>query len=83
MAKGKPLSAAHKAAISRGLKAYWSKRKGQGSEATVRRSDDTVQTDTGTRITRDNAAAIMFGSNWRGAGKKKRATKTGGRRRRR
>lgn len=58
MAKRGPLSAAHKAAISAGLKRYHAS-KGSGSSGKAKTS---LNVDTGKQISRGAAAAIMFGS---------------------
>lgn len=69
MAKGRPLSAAHKAAISAGLKRYWAS-KGSGSGGKQRAIQ---HIETGKTISREDAARIMFGS--KGAAKKLAAGK--------
>lgn len=67
MAKGRPLSAAHKAAISAGLKRYWASKRGD-SQPTV------TNVTTGRAISREEAAQIMFGTRPRraAAGRKTR-----------
>jgi len=60
MAKGRPLSAAHKAAISAGLKRYWASKKGGGSGSGGTRT--ALHIETGRQISREEAARIMFGS---------------------
>jgi hypothetical protein len=60
-----PLSAAHKAAISAGLKRYWSARKGSAGGA---KKPSIINIDTNKPISREEAARIMFGS--KGAAKK-------------
>ena len=67
MARGKPLSAAHKAAISAGLKRYWAAKNGGGSGRAIQ------HIETGKTISREEAARIMFGS--AGAAKKLAAGK--------
>jgi hypothetical protein len=64
MAKGRPLSAAHKAAISAGMKRYWATRRaGSGGSSAERKLANTSQhLETGKQISRADAAAIMFGS---------------------
>lgn len=71
MAKGKPLSAAHKAAISAGLKRYWASKKSSGSGGSNGRGVQHIET--GRLISREDAARIMFGS--AGAAKKLAAGK--------
>jgi hypothetical protein len=71
MARGKPLSAAHKAAISAGLKRYWATKKSGGSGGSSGRGIQHI--DTGKFISREDAARIMFGS--KGAAKKLAAGK--------
>lgn len=88
MPRGKPLSAAHKAAISAGMKRYWAtKRAGGGSSggSRTRSIGDRINAprpiqhlETGKIISREAAAAIMFGSK---AARKKTAGKKLGRRR--
>lgn len=74
MAKGKPLSAAHKAAISAGLKRYWATKKGSGSGSSGGGKVRPIQhIETGRVISREEAARIMFGS--KGAAKKLAAGK--------
>lgn len=74
MPRGRPLSAAHKAAISAGLKRYHAARRAGSSNSNTR---TTLNIDTGKQISREEAALIMFGS----AGARKR--QAGGKRRRR
>ena len=69
MARRGPLSAAHRAAISRGLKAYHAKRKGGSSSGNGVKM---FQTDRGTMITREEAARIMFGSSGKPFSRKRR-----------
>jgi hypothetical protein len=82
MAKGRPLSAAHKAAISAGLKRYWANKKGSGSGGgSGQRSGGHIQSLVGGKvgtISREDAARIMFGS--KGAAKKLAAGKKAKRR---
>ncbi len=79
MAKGKPLSAAHKAAISAGLKRYWAAKKGGGSGSSGGGKTRGIQhIETGRVISREEAARIMFGS--AGAAKKLAAGKKAKRR---
>lgn len=74
MAKGRPLSAAHKAAISAGLKRYWATKNGTGSGSSGGGKTRGVQhIETGRLISREEAARIMFGS--AGAAKKLAAGK--------
>lgn len=74
MAKGKPLSAAHKAAISAGLKRYWSTKRAGGSGSGSSGKQRAIQhIETGKTISREEAARIMFGS--AGAAKKLAAGK--------
>lgn len=74
MARGKPLSAAHKAAISAGMKRYWaSKRGGSGSSSGGGGKSKIYSIDTGSAISREEAARIMFGT--KGAAKKLAAGK--------
>jgi hypothetical protein len=65
MAKGRPLSAAHKAAISAGMKRYWATKSAGGGSA---RHATSQHLETGKQISRADAARIMFGS--AGAAKK-------------
>ena len=62
----KPMTAAHKAAISAGLKRYWATKRA----STPIKSEKTFATDKGTRITQSQAALIMFGS--KGAPKRRK-----------
>lgn len=65
MAKGRPLSAAHKAAISAGMKRYWATRRassGGSSGAAHKVSPSTQHLETGRQISRAEAAVRMFGS---------------------
>jgi hypothetical protein len=71
MARGKPLSAAHKAAISAGLKRYWATKNSGGSGGASGRK--TQHIETGKMISREDAARIMFGT--AGAAKKLAAGK--------
>jgi len=71
MARGKPLSAAHKAAISAGLKRYWAAKKSGGSGGSNGRKIQHIET--GRTISREEAARIMFGT--AGAAKKLAAGK--------
>ena len=71
MPKGKPLSAAHKAAISAGLKRYWASRSGSGGGKQTH-FPSIINGKVGT-ISREDAARIMFGS--KGAAKKLAAGK--------
>lgn len=76
MPKGKPLSAAHKAAISAGLKRYHASRRagsGGGSSSGKAKKPAILNVDTGKPISREAAALIMFGT--RGAAKKLAAGK--------
>jgi len=73
MAKGKPLSAAHKAAISAGLKRYWATKNGSGSGSGGGKQRAIKHLETGRVISREEAARIMFGS--AGAAKKLAAGK--------
>lgn len=69
MAKRGPLSAAHKAAISAGLKRYWAgKKSSRSGSGGVAKKPSIINIDTNKPISREAAAAIMFGS--RGAAKK-------------
>jgi len=78
MAKRGPLSAAHKAAISAGLKRYHASRRNSsgGASGTAKA---TFNIDTGQNISREEAARRMFGS--AGAAKKLAAGKKAKRRR--
>lgn len=80
MAKGRPLSAAHKAAISAGLKRYWAAKKGSGSGSSggAGKTRGIQHIETGRLISREDAARIMFGS--KGAAKKLAAGKKAKRR---
>lgn len=64
MAKGRPLSAAHKAAISAGMKRYWATRSarsgGGGGSSHVTKTSQNI--DNGGQISRAEAAARMFGT---------------------
>jgi hypothetical protein len=60
MARRGPLSAAHKAAISAGLKRYHANRKSGGSGKSSKPA--ILNIDTGRAISREDAARIMFGS---------------------
>lgn len=60
MARRGPLSAAHKAAISAGLKRYHAARRGGGSGGKSKPA--IINIDTGKKISREEAARIMFGS---------------------
>lgn len=71
MARRGPLSAAHKAAISAGLKRYHANRKAGGSGSSSK--PKILNIDTGRGISREEAARIMFGS--AGAAKKLAAGK--------
>lgn len=73
MAKGKPLSAAHKAAISAGLKRYWATKRAGGSGSGGGKKRVIQHIETGRPISREEAARIMFGS--AGAAKKLAAGK--------
>jgi len=73
MAKGRPLSAAHKAAISAGLKRYWATKNGSGSGSGGGKQRAIQHIGTGGTISREDAARIMFGS--KGAAKKLAAGK--------
>jgi hypothetical protein len=73
MAKGKPLSAAHKAAISAGLKRYWATKRAGGSGSGGGKQRAIQHIETGKIISREEAARIMFGS--AGAAKKLAAGK--------
>jgi hypothetical protein len=76
MAKGRQLSASHKAAISAGMKRYWAEhRKSSGGSAAQKRlSNTSTHLETGKQISRADSAAIMFGS--AGAAKRiRKATK--------
>lgn len=77
MAKGKPLSAAHKAAISAGLKRYWATKRsggsGSGSSGKQRAIQHLKSNGSVGTISREEAARIMFGS--AGAAKKLAAGK--------
>lgn len=66
MAKRGPLSAAHKAAISAGMKRYWATKSAGGSSSSSRPIQNI---DTGGTISREAAALVMFGS----AGARKKA----------
>ncbi len=80
MAKGRPLSAAHKAAISAGLKRYWATKKGSGGGSSGGgNTRKAVDIETGRMISREEAARIMFGS--AGAAKKIAAGKKARKRR--
>jgi hypothetical protein len=70
MARGKPLSAAHKAAISAGLKRYWATKNSGGSGGASGRKTQHIETG---MISREDAARIMFGT--AGAAKKLAAGK--------
>lgn len=61
MPKGKPLSAAHKAAISAGMKRYWAGKKGGGGGTSSSRPA-IINIDTGKAISREEAAVRMFGT---------------------
>ena len=74
MPKGRPLSAAHKAAISAGLKRYHATRRANSGGGG---SKTTFNIDTGGQISREEAAIRMFGT----AGA--RARLAGGKKRRR
>lgn len=76
MAKGKPLSAAHKAAISAGMKKYWAGKRGGSSGGKSKPA--IINIDTGKAISREEAARRMFGS--AGAAKKLAAGKKAKRR---
>lgn len=79
MPRGKPLSAAHKAAISAGLKRYHaSKRGGSRTPGNAGKFKEIRSIDTGKSISREDAARIMFGS--AGAAKKLAAGKKSRRR---
>jgi hypothetical protein len=67
MPRGKPLSAAHKAAISAGLKRYHAGRRG-GSSGGLAKRPSIINIDTGKAISREEAARRMFGT--KGAAKK-------------
>jgi hypothetical protein len=71
MAKGRPLSAAHKAAISAGLKRYWAGKRSGGSGGSSRPT--IINIDTGKAISREEAAIRMYGT--AGAAKKLAAGK--------
>lgn len=64
MGRRGPLSAAHKAAISAGLKRYWAGRKGSGSAGGGGSATKTIQNVSNSfkPISREEAARIMFGS---------------------
>ncbi len=66
MAKGRPLSAAHKAAISAGMKRYWASKQASSGRSSARAPIQHLET--GRTISREEAAARMFGT--RGAAKK-------------
>ena len=61
MAKRGPLSPAHKAAISAGLKRYHAARKG-GSASGSSAKPKIINIDTGRAISREEAAVRMFGT---------------------
>lgn len=71
MARRGPLSAAHKAAISAGLKRYHANRKAGGSGKSSKPA--IINIDTGRAISREEAAIRMFGT--AGAAKKLAAGK--------
>lgn len=71
MARRGPLSAAHKAAISAGLKRYHANRKSGGTGKSSKPA--IINISTGSAISREEAARIMFGS--AGAAKKLAAGK--------
>lgn len=58
------MSAAHRAAISAGMKRYWASKKGSSSEkgGSSLKLNDIVNIDTGKVISREEAAKIMFGT---------------------
>lgn len=64
----RPMSAAHKAAISAGLKRYWATRrasegpKNPGGGSTSSGEKTSFNISTGQQITREAAAMIMFGA---------------------
>lgn len=60
MAKRGPMSAAHKAAISAGMKRYWAGKKGSSSGSSA--SKGILNIDTGKTISREEAAIRMFGA---------------------
>lgn len=72
MAKGRSLSAAHKAAISAGLKRYWAGKRAGGSGAKPKQK--IINIDTGKAISMEEAAVRMFGT--AGAAKKLAARST-------
>ena len=73
MPKGRPLSAAHKAAISAGLKRYHASKGAAGSGSKAKAKPKIINIDTGKPISMEHAALIMFGS--AGAAKKLAAHK--------
>jgi hypothetical protein len=73
MPKGRSLSAAHKAAISAGLKRYHASKRGSSGSGGGSTKRKILNIDTGKAISMEDAARIMFGS--KGAAKKLAAGK--------